>query len=157
MEKLIVPVSVVLSLMALSAIAAWYVVPASDKHPREAALVPLILPHTFRHVGLWFLIPGVTAPSIDPGFTGPAAWGDFTSAGLAWLAVIALRSQWSASSVFVWVFSIVGILDLLDAMFQGNLRLGSPGELGATFLIPTLVVPLLLVSHALVVRRMLKG
>jgi hypothetical protein len=157
MEKLIVPVSVILSLIALSAIAAWYIVPASDKHPRETALVPLLLPHTFRHVGLWFLIPGVTAPSIDPGFTGPAAWGDLASAGLSWLAIIALRSQWSVWSLFVWVFSIVGILDLLDAMFQGNLRLGSPGELGATFLIPTLIVPLLLASHALVVRRMLRG
>jgi hypothetical protein len=57
----------------------------------------------------------------------------------------------------VWVFSIVGILDLLDAMVRGNLRLASAGELGATFLIPTLVVPLLLVSHVLVVRRMVRG
>jgi hypothetical protein len=157
MEKLIVPVSVVLSLIAFTAIAAWYIVPASDRHPRAAALVPLMLPHTFRHVGLWFLIPGVTAPSIDPGFTGPAAWGDFGSAGLAWLAIIALKRRWSAWPALVWVFSVVGILDLLDAMLQGNLRLASPGQLGATFLIPTLIVPLLLVSHALVVRRMLRG
>jgi hypothetical protein len=157
MEKLIVPLSVALSLIAFAAIAAWYVVPVSDKHPRATALVPLILPHTFRHIGLWFLIPGVTAPSIDPGFTGPAAWGDFASAGLAWLAIIALRSQWSVWPVVVWVFSIVGILDLLDAMVRGNLRLASAGELGATFLIPTLVVPLLLVSHVLVVRRMVRG
>ncbi|RTL62508.1 MAG: hypothetical protein EKK41_25230 [Hyphomicrobiales bacterium] len=157
MEKYLVPLSVVLSAVSLFAIAAWYVIPASDKYPRNRALVPFLLPHTFRFLGLWFLVPGVTAPTIDPGFTQPAAWGDLVAAGLAWLAILALRGQWSGAPALVWLFSVVGVLDLLDAMYQGNLRLTSPGELGATFLIPAVFVPLLLVSHVLIVRRMLRG
>lgn len=156
MEKLLVPVSVVLSVISWAVIAKWFVVPVLDKLPRDQALVPLILPHTFRFIGLWFLVPGVTSPTIDPGFAHPAAWGDLAAAALAWFAILTVRAQWSIAPVFVWLFSVVGILDLVDAMYQGNLRLPAPGELGATFWIPAVFVPLLLVSHVLIVRSMLR-
>jgi hypothetical protein len=50
----------------------------------------------------------------------------------------------------VWVFNIVGTVDLLNAFYQG-IRLGiDPGLQGAAYFIPTVVVPLLLVTHVLV-------
>ena len=59
--------------------------------------------------------------------------------------------------VIVWVFNIVGSVDLLNAFYQGD-RLGvgiAPGLQGAAYFIPTVVVPLLLVTHFLVFRILL--
>jgi hypothetical protein len=57
-------------------------------------------------------------------------------------------------TIVVWVFNIVGTVDLLNAFYQGD-RLGlgiAPGLQGAAYFIPTVLVPLLLVTHALVFR-----
>jgi hypothetical protein len=55
------------------------------------------------------------------------------------------------------VLNIVGTVDLLNAFYQGN-RLGlgtTPGLQGAAYFIPTGLVPLLLVTHALMFRILL--
>lgn len=157
MEKLIVPLSLIFSLAGFAAIAMWYVIPASDKQPRDIALVPLLLPQAFRHIGLWFLIPGAVASSLPQAFAVPAAWGDFVAAIFAWLAIIALRARWSLATPILWAFSLWGILDLVDALVRGNLFLPSAGDLGATFYIPAIVVPALFVSHVLILRRLIIG
>ena len=57
----------------------------------------------------------------------------------------------------MWAFNIIGTVDLLNAFYQGN-RLGvgmAPGLQGAAYFIPTVLVPLLLVTHALVFRILL--
>ena len=46
-------------------------------------------------------------------------------------------------------FNIEGFLDLLNALFQG-LRYTPDGHLGATYFIPALIVPALLVTHVMV-------
>ena len=55
----------------------------------------------------------------------------------------------------VWVFTMWGSADPLNAFFQANAAGLSPGELGATFYIPTAIVPLLLITHALMFRTLL--
>ena len=49
----------------------------------------------------------------------------------------------------VWVFNIWGSADLLNEFYQANAAGLLPGELGAAFCIPIAIVPLLLVTHAL--------
>jgi hypothetical protein len=69
---------------------------------------------------------------------------------LALLAIATLRSR--PGTIVVWMFNIVGTVDLLNAFYQGN-RLGvgiAPGLQGAAYFIPTVLVPLLLVTHVLV-------
>jgi hypothetical protein len=80
----------------------------------------------------------------------PAAYGDLTTSILALLAVATLRSR--PGTLVVWVFNIVGTVDLLNAFYQAD-RLGvgiAPGLQGAAYFIPTVLVPLLLVTHLLV-------
>jgi len=91
MLDLILPLSIVMSFVSYSLIAMWYVVPALAAMPREKALTALVLPHTFRHIGMAFLIPGVTAEVLDPRFANPAAYGDLLAAVLALLAIVGLR------------------------------------------------------------------
>jgi hypothetical protein len=110
--------------------------------------------HTFRFVGLAFLLPGVVSPDLASGFARPAAYGDLVATSLAWLALLALRSRLETG--FVWVFNLWGSADLLFAFYQGFAGAGfEPGQLGAAYFIPTVVVPLLLITHVLVFRLLL--
>jgi hypothetical protein len=113
------PLSIILSLISFGLIGKWYLMPALSALSRNEALVPLLLFHSFRHIGMAFLILGVTSSVLDPRFAEPAAYGDLLAAVLAFIVIMALRSQWSVAIPLVWIFNIVGTLDLLNALFQG--------------------------------------
>jgi hypothetical protein len=49
-----------------------------------------------------------------------------------------------------------GTADLFNAFYQANHAGLMPGQLGATYFIPTLVVPLLLITHGLGFRILLQ-
>ncbi len=149
MADLILPLSIVMSTVSFTLIAVWYAMPALRSLPRASALAPLLLFHSFRHIGMAFLIPGVTAEALDPRFANPAAYGDLLAAALALAAVVALRSNFAFAIPLVWIFNIEGFLDLLNALFQG-LRYTPDGHLGATYFIPAVIVPALLVTHVMV-------
>jgi hypothetical protein len=71
------------------------------------------------------------------------------------LALALLQSR--LGLVLVWVFNCCGTADLLYAFYQGN-RTGlghAPGYMGAAYFIPTILVPLLLITHRLVFRLLL--
>ena len=155
-RDLILPLSILMGLTLYSLIAKWYVMPVLRALPRARALVPLLLFHSSRFIGLAFLIPGVTAQELDPRFANPAAYGDLLAALLALLALLALRRGWRTAVPLVWVFNVEGTLDLLNAVTQG-LRYTEDGALGATYFIPAVVVPALLVSHVMVFMILLTG
>ena len=80
-------ISVILSFISWGIIAKRYIWPALRRVPRTEALRPLLLLHTFRFVGLAFLIPGVVSPDLPIAFARPAAYGDLTTSIFALLAV----------------------------------------------------------------------
>ena len=49
-------------------VATWYVYPKLSRMPLASALIPLLLFSAFRANGLFFLVPGVSAPDIPQGF-----------------------------------------------------------------------------------------
>jgi len=51
----------------------------------------------------------------------------------------------------------LGTADLFYAFYQGNSVGMLPGQLGAAFFIPTVIVPLLLITHGLVFRLLLQS
>ena len=148
-------ISVLMGLVVWGMIVVWYVWPALRDRPRTEALRPVLLLHAFRFVGLAFLVPGVVSPDLPAAFAEPAAYGDLSTSMLALLAIATLGSR--AGTIIVWVFNCVGTVDLLNAFYQGD-RLGvgiTPGLQGAAYFVPTVLVPLLLVTHALVFRILL--
>jgi hypothetical protein len=136
---------------------AWqYIWPSLRARSRRDALRPILLLHAFRFIGLAFLIPGVVSPELPSAFARPAAYGDLLTAVLALLSLAILRSTWGVK--FVWVFNLVGSFDLLHAFYEGS-QTGvgtAPGWQGAAYFIPTLLVPLLLITHGLVFRLLLR-
>jgi hypothetical protein len=147
-------VSIAFGFIAWGIVTARWIWPALAPRPRTDALRPLLVLHSFRFLGLAFLVPGVVSPDLPPAFAQPAAYGDVIAALLAVLSLMSLRS---AGGVLVaWIFSVWGSVDLLNAFYQANRAGLVPGELGATYFIPTLIVPLLLITHGLTVRILLQ-
>jgi hypothetical protein len=143
--------SVVMSFVAFGTVTKLYIWPRLRTMHREDALLPLVVPHTFRFVGLSFLVPGVVSPTLPSAFAAPAAYGDLAAAILAVVATWALSARASWAVAIVWVFNLWGSVDLLNAIYQGQIGVGiGPGSLGAAFYIPTLLVPPLLVTHGLI-------
>jgi hypothetical protein len=138
------------SLLSYTLIMVWYIVPRLSKQPRMQALLPLVLLHTFRTTGLVVLLPQVMGGALPLGFAAPAAYGDLLTAGLAGLSAFMLRLRPGLALPFVWLFNLVGSIDLLYTLYEGAM-IGLPDfHLGVAWLIPTLYVPLLLVSHVII-------
>jgi len=135
---------VLMSFAGYILIARFYVAPRLAALPLRVALIPLLLLHAFRHVGMVFLVPTVVGPSLPTAFAVPAAYGDLLA---ALLAIAALRMEWSSAIALVWPFNVVGTLDLINAFYQG---LRNNVLLGAAYYIPTFVVPALFVTHAMI-------
>ena len=151
-------ISILMSFIAFGIVTKLYIWPRIRAMRRDDALLPLVVPHTFRFIGLSFLISGVVSPSLSSAFTIPAAYGDLVAAFLAVIATLALSARASWAIPIVWVFNVWGTIDLLHAIYQGQMgaRIGAE-LLGAAFYIPTVVVPALLVTHGLIFWLLLRA
>jgi nicotinamide riboside transporter PnuC len=104
--------------------------------------------HSFRFFGLVFALPGVVSPNLPAHFAEFAAYWDFATGVLAMLALATVRIRplfW----LFVVAFNVVGVVDLiLDYYHAVQVDLpANAGELGATYAIPIIYVPILMITH----------
>src|SRR6059058_6246578 len=92
MPQALFGLSVVFGFIAWGIVAALYIWPALRGRPRTEALRPLLILHSFRFIGLAFLVPGVVSPDLPSAFADSAAYGDIVAAIFALLALILLPS-----------------------------------------------------------------
>jgi hypothetical protein len=147
-------VSIAFSMVAWGIVAARYIWPELRLRQRAEALQPLAILHIFRFIGLAFLVPGVVSPDLPTAFAHSAAYGDIIAAILALLSLLLLPS--AAGIAAAWIFNLWGLADILNAFYQANHAGLLAGQLGATFFLPTVVVPLLLITHGLGFRILLQ-
>lgn len=147
-------VSIAFGFIAWGIVAKRYIWPKLRLLPRAEALQPVLILHSFRFIGLAFLVPGVVSPELPPAFAHSAAYGDFIAATLALLSLASLPR--AAGVVAAWIFNLWGSADLLNAFYQANATGLAPGQLGVAYFIPTLIVPLLLITHVLAFRILLQ-
>src|SRR5215467_5216834 len=147
-------VSIAFSVIAWGIVAARYIWPELRLRSQAEALRPLLILHSFRFIGLAFLVPGVVSPGLPSAFANSAAYGDVIAALLALLALIMLPGR--SGVVMAWIFNVWGTADLFNAFYQANHAGLMAGQLGATYFIPTFIVPLLLITHGLGFRILLR-
>jgi hypothetical protein len=147
-------VSIAFSFIAWGIVTARYIWPELPLRQRAEALRPLLVLHSFRFIGLAFVVPGVVSPDVPSAFAHPAAYGDFIAAILALFSLLLLPS--AAGVAAAWIFNLWGFADILNAFYQANHAGLLAGQLGAAFFLPTLIVPLLLITHGLVFRILLQ-
>jgi hypothetical protein len=146
--------SIAFSLVTWGVVTARYIWPKLSLRPRAEALRPVLILHSFRFIGLAMLVPGVVSPDLPATFAHPAAYGDIIAAILALLSLLLLPSVAGVGAA--WVFNVWGLGDLLNAFYQANQAGLLAGQLGAAFFLPTLIVPLLLITHVLAFRILLQ-
>ena len=139
-----------LNLVANTAIfylaARLYLLPQLSRFRPRQILIPILLLHSTRHLGMMFLTRGATYPGLPPQFAYPAAFGDLITAILALIAIpFVLRGSRFARPA-VWVFNIFGTIDLLDAIALATIY-NALAAMGPAYWIPAFWVPLLLVTH----------
>ncbi len=146
--------SIAFGFIAWGIVTARYIWPQLRHLQRAEALRPLFILHSFRFIGLAFLVPGVVSPDLPSAFAHAAAYGDLVAASLALLSLVSLSR--GPGIVIAWIFNLWGSVDLLNAFYRANDAGLAAGQLGAAYFIPTLVVPLLLITHALAFRILLQ-
>ena len=147
-------VSIAFSLTVWGIVAARFIWPELRLRERADALRPLLILHSFRFIGLAFLIPGVVSPDLPAAFARSAAYGDIIAAILALLSLLLLPN--TAGIAAAWIFNLWGFVDILNAFYQANHAGLLAGQLGAAYFLPTVIVPLLLITHGLAFRILLQ-
>ena len=150
----------VLNLIANTAIfyvaARLYLLPLIPRLRPQLILVPILLLHSTRHLGMMFLTRGATYSGMPTQFAYPAGFGDLITAVLAFAAIPLLLRGSVLAKPLVWLFNVFGTVDLLAAITTATIY-NAPVAMGPAYWIPAFWVPLLLVTHyvtfLLLVRR----
>lgn len=140
-------------LLAWSVIAILFIEPRLRGRDLHDALSVWIAPHLFRVLGLGLLVEQLS-PGLSKEFAASTAVGDFITAVLALVSLIALRGRWSLAIPIVWVFNIFGSADLLIAL-PGAMSAEAASHMHAQWYVPALGVPLMIVAHVMVFRTLL--
>jgi hypothetical protein len=122
----------------------WPRLKSMDTVTAQRAIATL---HSFRFFGLVFILPGVVG-NLPGSFAPFAAYWDLATGVLAMLALLTVRIR-PVFWLFVVAFNVVGIVDLILDYYHATVS-GVPaiaGQLGATYAIPIIYVPLLMITH----------
>ena len=120
----------------------------------------LVLPHLFRAVAAVGFLQATTRGELPAGFALPAAWGDLAVAVLAALLLCAgaIRTRYHARAWQVW--NILGLVDIVLVVANAA-RFGMANPAAMTpmlrlplALLPSFLVPIVFVTHALLFNRL---
>ena len=142
----ILTVNLVFSTFVFWVAARLYLLPRLGELRPRTVLLPILLLHSLRHLGLMFLAPGAIYAGLAPQFAVPAAYGDLIAAVLALAAIPAVATNARAARALVWIFNIEGSVDLAVAITLATVYAAAP-HMGPAYWIPAFWVPALLVTH----------
>jgi hypothetical protein len=142
----ILTVNLVFSTVVFWIAAKIYLEPKLRELDPRSIFLPILLLHSFRHLGLMFLDAGATYPGMPAQFAYPAAFGDLVAALLALAAIPAVAANAHRARALVWVFNVWGSVDLAAAITLATVY-DAAAHMGPAFWIPAYWVPALLVTH----------
>jgi len=151
----ILTINLLFSTLVFSIAARLYLLPRLHELRPRSVLLPILLLHAFRHLGLMFLAPGATYAGIPPQFAYPAAFGDLLAAVLAVIAIPAVALNARGAPLLVWAFNIEGTVDLIVAITLATIHRAAD-SMGPAYWIPAFWVPALLVTHYITFMILLK-
>jgi hypothetical protein len=158
MSVIIFNVQLILGYVAWMLCFRAYILPRLKAMDAAAAQRAIATLHSFRFFGLVFILPGVVGPNLPASFTSFAAYWDLATGVLAMLALLTARIR-PAFWFFVVAFNLVGIVDLVLDYYHA-IRVGLPemaGQLGTTYAIPIIYVPILMITHVVAFYLLLRS
>lgn len=149
-------ISYAVAFLVFGFIGKWYVWPSIKDCAPKAALTPLLLYACLRVNGLMFLMPGLVSPDLPSAFAVPTAYGDLTAVILALLALAFVRSENAFAVPTLWLFNIVGLLDLVYANISTFKDHVDPTQLGSAYFLAVLNVPAMVAVHVIIFAYLLR-
>src|SRR6266852_67503 len=144
------------SVVAFALIARWHIAPRLSRTSIEDYLLPLTWVHVFRSAPLTLLVPGQVSPNVPADAANLIAYGDLVSAVAALVTVIFLKYRLPGALAVTWVFNIVGIGDIVVATGASINAKMADIPLGFNWYIVNFYVPVLIVTHAMMVARLIR-
>jgi hypothetical protein len=149
---------VMMSFVSFYLIARYYIWPKLMRMPAFDSMKVLVATHMFRHLGLvFFVIPQIVSNTVPEKWSSQVAYGDLLTTVLAIISFVLLEKKSKSSVVFVWLFSIVGLVDLLSAYVTGFAGQAWNFDIGSAWYIPTFIVPALIIIHIMVIMILIKS
>lgn len=96
----------------------WFVFPKLAKLSIYEALVPMVLIHGLRYLGMVFMVDTQVYEAFPDDLAFTVGMWDFSTAMLAVITAFALKNKWKYAIPLVWVFNIFGFTDLIVAFPQ---------------------------------------
>jgi hypothetical protein len=149
-------ISYAVAFLVFGLIGKWYVWPSIRDRALKPALTPLLLYSCARVNGLMFLMPGLVSPELPSVFAVPTAYGDLTAVLLALIALACVRFESAFAVPMVWLFNIVGLLDLIYGNISSMAYSVDPAQWGTAYYLVVVNVPALVVVHVLIFAYLLR-
>src|SRR5437016_13178963 len=112
----VLPLNLIANTTIFYVAARLYLLPLVSRIRPQQILVPILLLHSTRHLGMMFLTRGATYPGLPAEFAYPAAFGDLITAAIAFAAIPFVLRGFVLAKPVVWTFNIFGTVDLLAAI-----------------------------------------
>lgn len=96
----------------------YWIQPKISKLSIHEVLLPFVFLNTFRYLGLSFMAKEQFYDGFPTDFLTTVGLWDLTTAILALITTVALKTKWKFAIPMVWIFNIVGFADLVTAFPQ---------------------------------------
>lgn len=143
-------INIFFSLLIFNAAYRWFLKPILPQLKPSIVVIPILLLHSMRHLGLMFVTTGVTSTAMPQQFAVPAAAGDFLAAVLAFTAAVLIHRKSKFAVSMTWLFSIVGIADFAIVVMLSRVYRAAD-FMGGSYWIPSFWVPMLIVGHIIII------
>lgn len=118
------------------------------------AILPLLILHIFRYLGLCLLVTGQIDVSVPRDALQWMAFGDLAAAVSALLAATAISARSKLAVPLVTLFTLVGIGDLIMIASTAKNAGVIDAEIGAMWFFLVIFAPAILLSHLYVAYRL---
>jgi hypothetical protein len=149
-------VSYGVAFLVFGLIGKWYLWPSIKDRALKPALTPLLLYTCLRVNGLMFVMPGLVSPELPSPFAVPTAYGDLAAVLLALFALAFVRFENAFAVPVLWLFNVVGLLDLLWGNISSLSYNVDPAQWGPAYYLVVLNVPAMIVVHVVMMAYLLR-
>lgn len=152
---IVLAVQCTFSLIIFYLLSKWYLIPRITKSNQYEVLAILLIVNVFRYLPLSLYMPGQVSPDFPEHVKEIVAHGDFVSGVLAFISLLLLKSKNKLAIPFVWIFSIVSILDMILALYFAMSEKVYELPLGVNYFTVAVYVPMLMVAQVIILKLLL--
>lgn len=144
-----------MGLIAYGFILKFYVAPKLKDKEFGPAILPFLILHIFRYLGLVLLVQGQIDPSVSRDALAVMAYGDLASGVCALAAAFAISKNLSFATPLVILFTFVGIIDFILVSISAAMAGIVDAEIGTMWFMMVIFAPALLITQLYIAYRLL--